>query len=118
MASRLCHCGKNHDGCCSCFFTQGNLEWSKSLRNFPKVSLDTISKWLETGGQKNAGEKSYKFFREGCVYDVYTLTSAAGESLVKARCYRSLRKNEEPHYLVVKMKNEDRATTCLPFCFS
>ena len=53
--------------------------------NFPKVSLDTISKWLETGGKKNAGEKSYKFFREGYVYDVYTSTSAAGESLVKAR---------------------------------
>ena len=95
------------------------------------MSLDTIWKWLETGGKKNAGEKSYKFFREGYVYDVYTSTSAAGESLVKARCYRSLRKNEEPHYLVVKMKNEDRATvararadlvdivtTCLPFCFS
>ena len=91
------------DGCCSCFFTQGNLEWSKSLRNFPKVSLDTISKWLETGGKKNAGEKSYKFFREGYVYDVYTSTSAVGESLVKARCYRSLCKKEEPHYLVVKM---------------
>ncbi|KAK2548758.1 hypothetical protein P5673_031011 [Acropora cervicornis] len=51
---------KDHDECCSCFFTQGDLEWSKSMRNFPKVSLDTISKWLETGGKKNAGEKSYK----------------------------------------------------------
>ena len=88
------------------------MEWSKSLRNFPKVSLDTISKCLETGGKKNAGEKSYKFFREGYVYDVYTSTSAAGESLVKVRCHRSLRKNEEPHYVVVKMKNEDRATAC------
>ncbi|CAH3033748.1 unnamed protein product, partial [Pocillopora meandrina] len=88
----------------------------KSLRNFPKVSLDTISKWLETGGKKNVGEKSYKFFREGYVYDVYTSISAAGESLVKARCYRSLRKNKEPHYLVVKMKNEDRATVAQAHC--
>ena len=72
MASRFCLCYKDHDRCCSCFFTQGNLEWSKSLRNFRKVSLDTISKCLETVRKKNAGKKSYKFFREGYVYDVYT----------------------------------------------
>lgn len=86
------------------------------MRNFPKVSLDTISKCLESGGKKNAGEKSYKFFREGYVYHVYTSTSAAGESLVRARCYRSLRKSEEPHYLVVKMKNGDRAVVAQAHC--
>ena len=48
------------------------MEWSKSLRNFPTVSLDTISKCLETGGKKNADEKSYKFFREG--YEGMTFT--------------------------------------------
>ena len=116
MASRSCFCCKDHDGCCSCFFTQGNLEWQKSLRNIPKVSRDTMSKCLETGGKKNVGEKSNKFFREDHVYDVYTSTSVAGESLVKARCYRSLRKNEEPHYLVVKMKNEERATVAQAYC--
>ena len=89
MASRLCHCGKDHDGCCSCFFTQGNLEWSKSLRNFPKVSLDTISKWLETGGKKNAGEKSYKFFREGYVYDVYEGTTAGQPLAIYRRLGRT-----------------------------
>ena len=35
---------------------------------------------------------------------------------MKARCYRSLRKNEEPHYVVVKMKNEDRATVGQAHC--
>ena len=50
------------------------------------------------------------------MYDVYTSTSAVGESVVKARCYRSLRKNEEPHYVVAKMKNEDRATVGLAHC--
>ncbi|RMX55208.1 hypothetical protein pdam_00024582 [Pocillopora damicornis] len=78
----------------------GNVFCRAKTSKSDQVSLDTIWKWLETGGKKNAGEKSYKFFREGYVYDVYTSTSAAGESLVKARCYRSLRKNEEPHYLV------------------
>ena len=88
----------------------------KSLRNFPKVSLDAISKCLESGGKKNTGEKNYRFFREGYVFDVYTWTSAAGESLMKARCCRLLRKNEEPHYLVVKMKNGDQAVVAQAHC--
>ena len=62
--SEIGFCYKDHDECCSCFFSQGDLEWAKSLRNFSKVSLDTISKWLETGGKKNAGEKSYKFLEK------------------------------------------------------
>ena len=114
MASQFCACCKNCVSCCSCFFTQGNFQWSKSLRNFSKVSLETISKWLESGGKKNAGEKSYKFFREEYVFDVYIANS--GESLVKARCYRSLRKNEEPHCVAVKMRNEDRAVVFKGHC--
>ena len=50
------------------------------------------------------------------MYDVCTSTSAAGESLVKARCYRLRRKNEEPYFVVVKMKNEDRATVGQAHC--
>ena len=87
MALQSCFCCKDHDGSRSCFFAQDNFEWSKSLRNFPKVSLDTILKCLETGGKKNASKKSYKFFSEGYVYDVFTSTSAMGESVKKARCY-------------------------------
>ena len=50
------------------------------------------------------------------MYDVCTSTSAAGESVMKARCYRLLRKNEEPYFVVVKMKNEDRATVSQAHC--
>lgn len=62
---------------------------------------------MEIGGKKNVGEKSYKFFREGYVYDVYILIFVVGESFVKVCCYWLLCKNEEFYYLVVKMKNED-----------
>ena len=105
MASCPCNCCKNHVDCCACFFARTQFQWSKSLRETPKVNIDMISKWLENGGKKNAGEKSYKFFRERYVYDTYTATTTrnsadAYEALVKSRCYRYLKKTEEPHYLV------------------
>jgi len=76
------------------------------LRNFPKCSPTTWSSWPEQGGKKNAGEKSYNFFQEGYVYDVYTCQQ--GEDFhVKARCYRSLRRSEEPHFITVIFKDFD-----------
>jgi len=116
MASRPCACCKNHVGCCACFFTQGRFEWSKSLRGIPKVNIETVSKWLESGGKKNAGEKAYKFFRERYVYDIYTAECTVDQSLVKSRCYRSLRKNEEPHYLVLKLKSGDSGLVTQAHC--
>ena len=89
MAS-ACDCCAHHVRCCSCFYTkQQQKKWSKSLRNFPQFSSITCSLWLERGGKKNAGEKSYKFFREGYVYNIYTCEES-GDFYVKSRCYRSL----------------------------
>jgi len=34
---------------------------------FQNLAQRTWSSWLEQGGKKNTGEKSYKFFREGYV---------------------------------------------------
>ena len=94
-----CTCCVNHVRCCSCLFNKEQT-WSKSLRNSPKFSPTTWSLWLEQGGKKNAGEKSYKFFREGYVYDVYACQQLE-DFHVKGRCYRSLRKSEEPPFLAV-----------------
>ena len=57
--------------CCSCYYFSEDRNWSKTLRNFPNISILTCSDWLEQGGKKNAGEKSYKLFQEGYVYDTY-----------------------------------------------
>ena len=100
-----CACCVNHVHCCSCVFNKEQT-WSKSLRNFPKCSPTKWSSWLEQGGKKNAGEKSYKFFREGYVYDVYACQQLE-DFHVKARCYRSLRKSEEPHFLAVIFRESD-----------
>ena len=93
-----CTCG-NYVRYCSCLFNKEQI-WTRSLRNFPKCSPTTWSSWLERGGKKNAAEKSYKFFEEGYAYDVYACQQVE-DFHVKARCYRSLRKSAEPHFLAV-----------------
>ena len=108
-AAASCFCCSNHVRCCSCLFTKQQT-WSKSLRNFPKFIPTTWSLWLEQGGKKNAGEKSYKFFREGYVYDVYACQQSED-------CYRSLRKSEEPHFLAVLFtEKDDRAQVFKAHC--
>ena len=101
-----CDCCTNYVRCCSCFFTKQHQKWSKSLRNFPQFNPITCFLWLEQGGKKNAGEKSYTFFREGYVYDIYACEES-DDFFVKARCYRSLRKSEEPHYLSAIFREND-----------
>ena len=94
-----CTCCGNYVRCCSCLFNKEQT-CTKSLRNVPKGSPTTWSSWLERGGKKNTGEKSYKFFEEGYVYDIYAFRQVE-DFHVKARCYRSLRKSAEPHFLAV-----------------
>ena len=111
-----CVCCRSHVQCCSCFYYE-TRNWSKTLTNFPKISLLTCSDWLSQGGKKNAGEKSYKFFREGYVYNIYSTREGSGVFYVKARCYRSLRKSEDPHYLVLMLKEQgNRAAVCRAHC--
>ena len=118
MASQNCLCCKNHVNCCACSWTKEVIKWSKSLRSFPKVSVETIYKWLEKGGKKNASEKSYKFFHKGYVFNVYTSGSTRNQnnSCVKARYYRSFRKSEQPHFLVVKFDSGDKMLVSSAHC--
>ena len=86
------------------------------MKNFPQISILTCSDWLARGGKKNAGEKSYKFFREGYVRDIYTCEES-DDFYVKARCYRSLRKSEDPHYLAIILKEDnDKAAVSRAHC--
>ena len=98
-------CCTVHVRCCFCVTGQVD-DWPKSLRNVPKVIPVTWAEWLENSGKKTTGDKSYKFFRESYVHDIYTgyaklNDTALKKAVIKARCYRSLKKNEEPHYYLV-----------------
>ena len=46
----------------------------------------------------HARDESWKFFKEGCIVDIY-IGETDNKFAFRARCYRSLKKNEEPHYL-------------------
>ena len=111
-----CSCCANHVHCCCCFFAKQKISWSKLLRGFPQISPSTCSDWLNHGGKGNAGEKSYKFFQEGYVYDIYACEESE-DFHIKARCYRLLRKSEDPHYLALVLReNDDRATIYRAHC--
>ena len=76
------------------------------MRSSPKFFPITWVNWLEKGGKKNAGDKSWTFFKEGYIHDTYIgnelneMPSSESPKLFysRARSYRSLRKNEEPNY--------------------
>ena len=111
-----CECCVNHVGCCCCLFRNETIGWSKYLRTFPNMSPVTCSEWLNCGGKKNASVKSYKFFREGYIHDIYT-REVSEHFYAKARCYRSLKKSEELHFLVVILKkSNDRASVHPAHC--
>ena len=130
MAACSGGCCTNHVNCCSCTLKQVE-SWTKSLRSFPKITPFTWAEWLRHGSKKNAGEKSYKFFREGYVFGIHTATvednsgherQASGTQggllfHVKGRCYRSLRKSEDPHHLFLSLSDsEGQALVCEAHC--
>ena len=61
----VCFCCRSHVQRCSCYYFIETRNWSKTLRNFPKISFLTCSVRLARGGKKNAGEKSKSFFENG-----------------------------------------------------
>ena len=80
------------------------LNWTKNLRPLPKFTREQIHNHLEGCGKKDIGLKGYKFFTESYIHDVYNVgyDEGAGHATIKASCFRSQRKNEEPHKLSLK----------------
>ena len=105
-----CKCCKNHINCCSCWTKE-----TKSMRSSPKFSPITWVNWLEKGRKKNIGDKSWKFFKECYIHDIYIGNKLnemrSSESLklfyCRARPYRPLRKNEDPHYPFIGFCSQD-----------
>ena len=80
-----------------------DLNWTKNLRPLPKFTTEQIHNHVEGCGKKDIGSKGYKFFTESYIHDVYVgYEEGAGHATIKASCFRSQRKNEEPHKLSLK----------------
>ena len=84
------------------------IGWTKSFQNVPEFVPATWADWLTSGGKKHEGDKSWKFFKEGYVFDVYVgQKDGYGKLFYSAKSYRSLRKNEDPHYLHLLVSEND-----------
>ena len=107
IVRQACTCCKSHAGCCSCW-TKQEIGWTKSFQNVPEFVPATWADWLTSGGKKQEGDKSWKFFKEGYVFDIYVGQIDGFDKLFfRARSYRSLRKNEDAHYLYLVVSEKD-----------
>ena len=96
MASALPRAGEGDD-----------VSWTKSLACLPKFSYFVIHDHLKDCGKKEIGDKAYKFFLENYVHDVYVCQLSESVSIVRARCHRSQRKNEDPHKLQIEVTDRN-----------
>ena len=88
----------------------GNIFWTKTVEFVPRFSYTQINQHLKDGGRKEIGQKGYKFLVENYIHDVYVgRPSGHGDlaCIVKARCHRSQRKNEDPHSSKIEVVNSN-----------
>ncbi|KAK3741213.1 hypothetical protein QZH41_018052 [Actinostola sp. cb2023] len=79
------------------------ISWSRSLKNLPKLTMKDVEAFVKTEKSPKSGlVKGYKFFCEGFIKD-FEVGTSEGDDLVhvRSRCFKSLRKSEDPHYIKV-----------------
>ncbi|XP_045214744.1 uncharacterized protein LOC123564895 [Mercenaria mercenaria] len=78
--------------------SSSSLNWSKKLNEIPKFTILQIADYIKVRGKNRAFEKGYNFFIESYVHDAFVCKTDS-KFLVKAKCWRSQKKNELPHIL-------------------
>lgn len=77
---------------------------SKSLQCLSNFKFDVAAMFLkENGFMQRNNSKGYKFFCEGYVHDTWTFCGDINIE-VKAKCYKSQKKNDDPHRLCLIMQ--------------
>ncbi|ROL50100.1 hypothetical protein DPX16_15141 [Anabarilius grahami] len=73
--------------------------FSISLRDLPQIT--NVYTIVENHSQTKVSkfEKGYKFFYENYIFNYEVSDVVDSEVIIRAQCYRSMRKNEEPHSL-------------------
>ena len=116
--------------------TKSTSVWSRSLRVVPKFTVDEAEKLIKLKSKTSTVSKGYKFFTEGYINNIEWYinniewyinniecraetvgTDAENKCDVRARCWRSMRKNEGPHKLksssiYLTQKFHSTSTTC------
>lgn len=95
-----------------------DVKWTKSLKKLSEIGSNTVGNFLDKTGKKELGPKGYKLFVENYIHDVYTasLPADSTDTLVKARCFRTQRKNEHPHSLQIIIDKHGKGHTASCSC--
>ena len=81
-----------------------HLLWQKVLKGMPDFTVVNLADYIKRCGKDRALNRGYKFFMENYLHDVWV----AGNDdafFIKARCYPSQKKSENPHRLWTSISN-------------
>ena len=92
--------------------------WSRSLHVVPKFTVADVEKLIKARSKTSTISKGYKCFTEGYTHNIECRaensgTNARSKCDVWARCWRSMRKIERPHKLILVLYKQNRAVARL-----
>ncbi|XP_046572349.1 uncharacterized protein LOC124280455 [Haliotis rubra] len=78
-------------------------QWTRSPKSLPPVESSDIEAWSTNCRIPTAiYKKAYSNFVESYIHDVEVRTACDG-SFIRAKCYKSMKKNDFPHTLNIKI---------------
>ncbi|XP_056441326.1 uncharacterized protein LOC130378640 [Gadus chalcogrammus] len=91
--------------------------FTTSLINLPKITFSDVHRLTEQHSitARSKLDKGYSLFFEKYVYDYEVSNIIDREVAVRSRCYRSMKKREQPHYLKIVFQADGanlQETTC------
>ena len=88
-----------------------SLNWTNKLNGISKFSIIQISDYIKENGNNRAFDKGYNFFIESYIHEAFVCKDDK-KFMVKAKCWRSQRKNEAPHMVSADICLKDGKVFC------
>ncbi|XP_046551332.1 uncharacterized protein LOC124261054 [Haliotis rubra] len=84
-----------------------DIQWTRSLKSLPAVESSDIEAWTTNCRIPAAlHKKAYSNFVESYIHDVEVRTACDG-SFIRAKCFKSMKKNDFPHTLNIKITQHE-----------
>ena len=101
--------------------TKSARVWSRNLRVVHKFTVDEAEKLIKLKSKTSTVSKGYKFFTVGYINNIECRaetvgTDAENKCHVRARCWRSMRKNEGPQKLKLVLHKRKRQLLDISSC--
>ncbi|KAI2644378.1 Trypsin [Labeo rohita] len=83
--------------------------FAASLSTLPRLRFEDVERIVGRHSTTKEARlsKGYKFFVEAFIHNYQVSNVVDRKVVVRARCYRSMRKNEEPHTLEMALESEE-----------